>query len=100
VLTQRRRWSTASARGGGGGSQVFGEASRSSSRSGDVDLCGGAVPSSSGGAPRRGSTVASPVDSVQGKDSCGLAEARGGVFGGKGGRERMGLTATLPDTLQ
>jgi hypothetical protein len=48
-------------------SQAVGEASDSSSRSGDVDLCGGVVLSYSGGAPRRGSMAVAIAGSRKGK---------------------------------
>jgi hypothetical protein len=48
-------------------SQAVGETSGSSSRSSDVDLCGGVVLSYSGGAPRRGSTAEATAGSGKGK---------------------------------
>jgi hypothetical protein len=55
---------------------------------------------SAGGAPWCGSMAAPPANSAQGKDLQELGKARGRVFGGKRGRERLGVDCNLPVTLQ
>jgi hypothetical protein len=70
-------------------SQGVRAASGSVSSAGALAPAGSLGPSSAGGAPWNCSTVAPPVDSAQGKDSKGLAEAWGQVVGGKRGRGRL-----------
>jgi hypothetical protein len=74
----------------GEGSQEVGDALSGGSRPVDIVFCSGSVVSSGDGAPWSGSTAAFPARSVQGKEPWRLAEVKGVVFGGKGGRVRRG----------